>query len=105
MSLAIQGDIQQGHVDMGQNGRVHQWGIFTFNSTDANGELPLNMHAVEDIQLTAIGAPATDEQPYIDEVPSGGMIIIPTTGTVTVARTGASKTADLSYFYHAIGVG
>jgi hypothetical protein len=103
MALAIQGSLQQGFVSMGQNGRKLQWGTFKFSTTDANGELSVNMHYVESVLLTPVGVPATDEQAYVDEAFSDGGLVVPSTGTITVARTGAAKTSNLIYSYLAIG--
>ena len=105
MSLAINGLTQQG-VWPGQPGKKYQSGNFTFNSTDANGELKVNMHQVETVLITPIGAPATDEHVYCDEatLAKEGRIIVPATGSITIARTGASKTSGLKCSYLVIGV-
>jgi hypothetical protein len=105
MALTIQGEIQQGVIPMGYSAKKIQHGQFAFNAQDANGELKVNMHRVEALILTPLGVVATDESVYVDEnalAKDGGMVV-PAGGTLTIARTGAVKTAGLKCSYIAIG--
>ena len=65
---------------------------------------------VEHFEAFAIGTPASDEILSVDETLSGtagenDAAIVGTNGstTLTVTRTGASKTSGLKFFWRAVG--
>lgn len=105
MALSLQGGSQTAQLlTNGQNGRLIQWGHFVFSTTDASGNLPVKMTRVEAIYALPIGAPATDEQLYINVTADGeGGFPVASDGTISLARTGASKTSALGYAYFVIG--
>lgn len=89
----------------GYDGCQVERGVLAFTTTDATGELPVKMRQVQGITLTPVGsAPATDEVPYVDETFKDGICTVPATGTITIARTGASPTSGQQYAYTVWGV-
>jgi hypothetical protein len=100
MALTVS-NYKERQVHAGQNGYHEVSGVAVFSTTDASGELPCRFNRVEDFSYTWIGAPATDEQIYLDEAAQlkSGVVVRPATGTLTVARTGAAKTSDLAFFF------
>jgi hypothetical protein len=94
------------------NGKLLFTGIYAFSTTDATKEVSIPFGRIESISLTAIGAPAADEVLSVDETVSGtagtdaaNIRGSNSTGgtTVTVTRTGASKTSGLKFSLAATG--
>lgn len=100
-ALTVAGRHQSGHCPMGQNGRIFQWGVFTFTAADATGELPVLGRSIEHVSLTPLAAPNTDEQLYVDEAQVEGRITVPATGAITIGRTG-TKTSGLTVSYYIV---
>ena len=91
---------QSGHIQMGQNGRVLQWGTFTFTTTDLTGSLETRVRQVEACFIQPINAGA-------DEVVYGpstalGPVVVGSSGTITITRTG-TPTSGLVCQYLIIG--
>lgn len=103
MASPIQGTLQQGVLMMGQNGRLMQWGTAAFVTTGATVAVPVNMRNVECFIITACNVTASDEILSGPNILSTGIFNVPAAGTVTVTRTGASKTSGLAFSYLAIG--
>jgi hypothetical protein len=56
------------------------------------------------VEITVTGsALGTDEILYLDELVDNGQITVPSTGKITVARTGASPSTDLPFSFSVIG--
>lgn len=100
MSISAQ-ETQNGNLP-GGNGRRMQFGQFQFSTTDATGSLKLNLSKLEHIAIQPTGTVATDETVTPPQIPIGGLVV-DSTGTITVSRTGAAKTSGLICSYHAIG--
>lgn len=100
MSLTIK-NFRERSVQAGQAGYLEISGVFQFNAADANGLLDCRIQNVEEITLTPIGPVAADESLYVDNAADvvGGMIKRPAGGQLTIARTGAAKTAGLLVAY------
>lgn len=100
MSISAQ-ETQNGNLP-GGNGRRMQFGQFQFSTTDATGSLKLNLSKLEHIAIQPTGTVATDETVTPPQIPIGGLVV-DSTGTITVSRTGAAKTSGLICSYMAVG--
>ena len=94
---------QQGHIPMGQNGRLIEWGTAAFSTTDTSGTVAVNMTRVEAVLITAADTTAADEIISWDNALGATGVYAPTDGTITVVRTGASPTSGLEFSYLIIG--
>lgn len=69
--------------------------IVAFSTTDATVEVPCGGLKRVIAVATAAGTPAADEILSINETVTDGMYDVPASGTITLTRTGASKTSAL----------
>jgi hypothetical protein len=94
MSALAEKNSQNGHLQMGQNGRNVQWGSFAFNSTDATGTFKTNLRVVEAVYVCPAQAPNTDEHVYwADALSADGQFVVGADGLVTIGRTGTKTDA------------
>lgn len=99
--MAIIGTKQTGKIDLGQNGRVVNWGVAAFSTTDASVAVPVDMLKCDLFLAIPSAAPATDEGLYV-ETNAAGLVPV-AANKVTVKRTGASPTSALPFFWIAFG--
>lgn len=86
-------------VHAGQRGYRELRGIGAFNLTDATGTLSVpGMNFIDSVQLTAMGSPAADEILSVTDTITSGRIA-PTSGAITIQRTGAAKTSGLKFSF------
>lgn len=98
-------------IGSGGNDKWLFQGIFAFTTTGATKTVTVPMGRVESVQLTAIGAPASDEELSANNTVSGTVgnddaaILANNPGStdITVTRTGASKTSGLKFALWAVG--
>jgi hypothetical protein len=67
-------------------------------------EIPCPFRTILSVSITPLGTPASDEILSIDEAASATnepcpVLTLPSSTTLTLTRTGASKTSDLRYLY------
>lgn len=80
-------------------------GTANFTTTGATGELDAGgLLVIESVQLTWMGAPATDETLYVAEAMDAfKRINVAANGKITIGRTGSSPTSALAFSYQLNG--
>ena len=94
---------KQRPTQAGQAGCTYVEGIGQFNAQDASGSIDCVLQVVEGFQAFPIGPVATDESLYLDNaadvVAASLTIKRPASGSLTLTRTGAVKTAGLMFAF------
>lgn len=98
----LQGDVQLGAVDMGQNGRKFAWGSFAFVATAATADIPVQLTQIEAIFIQKLGSSNSDERIYGPTIGGTGLKTVPSSGLITITREG-TLTSALECSYLIIG--
>jgi hypothetical protein len=99
---ALVGILNEGHVQMGQNGRKHQWGAAAFTTTGTTVAIPTNMRQVEAVLILPAAQPASDEKIWYAGA-AAGPELVDGTGTITISRAAAAVTSGLVFYFLIIG--
>lgn len=99
--IIIRQTLRQVHA--GQNGYLEVSGIARFDGVVDSQEMEVAFKQIENFQATPLGGPLDDETIYVDESQVDGYVPRGGTGTITIARTGATPTDDLAFFFRYIG--
>ena len=77
-------------------------GISAFSAAGVTVELAIPFKKIRGFVLTPVGTPNANEPLSVNETVSGGVITVPSTGTITVTRA-AGTTADLAFGFVIFG--
>jgi hypothetical protein len=89
----------------GQHGYRELRGVAAWPTTNATCTLPVpGLTQVDNVQITAVGTPAADEEQSWSDTLVGGLVAMNTQNPViNLTRTGASKTSGLLFAFRVTG--
>jgi len=103
MPKAVTDNLYNGQIQMGEQGVLCQYGQAHFVTTGATLVIPTKFRQIRAILITPMATPASDEIIYAPANADGSSLIVDGSGTITITRTGASKTSGLGFYYWIIG--
>ena len=101
--MANVGDTNGGKVEIGVGGVIMKYGQGVFATTFATTTIDTGLQHVQSVFLTPNMAPDVTEELYVTKTGANGTLAAASTGTITIARVGTTKTSALKFDWLAFG--